>query len=355
MKTLRNILIVIVTLIAIPLVVALFVSKDFDSERSIVIDKPVAEVFDYIKHLKNQDNYGIWNLKDPDMKQEYIGTDGEVGFTVKWESEHPEVGIGEQTITQIVENERVETELRFDGWDNTMLAYMVTEPVDANQTRVIWGAQGRMPYPFNLMMLFMDMADDFDEGLENLKEVIEAQESPEDDMTFLMNYYKATMNNLKQNLSGLSEAQMQFRPSEGQWSVSQCVEHIITTEAMLLDMVKAALEAPETPERRIEIEMADDVLLTAVVDRTEKFKAPEMLHGTGKYNNPEEAIKDMKNGRKEILSALEGKSIDELRNRVMDFPTGKADVYQAFLFIAGHTARHTLQIEEVKADENFPG
>lgn len=355
MKTIKNILIVIVTLIAIPLVVALFVSKDFDSERSIVIDKPVAEVFDYVKHLKNQDNYGIWNLKDPDMKQEYIGTDGEVGFTVKWESEHPEVGIGEQTITEIVENERIVTELRFDGWDNTMRASMSTEAIDANQTRVTWGAQGRMPYPFNLMMLFIDMADDFDEGLQNLKEVIEAKESHIDDMTFLMNYYKQTMATLKQSIADLNAEQMQFRPSDEQWSVSQCVEHIITTEAMLFDMIKEALNNPETPERRDELEMEDEVLLAAIVDRTEKFKAPEILHGTGKYDNPEDGIKDMKKGRKAIISSFENKSIDELRNRIMDFPAGKADVYQAFLFVAGHTARHTLQIEEIKAAENFPG
>ena len=46
--------------------------------------------------------------------------------------------------------------------------------------------------------------------------------------------------------------------------------------------------------------------------------------------------------------------MEELRNRVNDSPAGATDAYQSLLFLAGHTVRHTLQIEEIKAVANFP-
>ena len=63
MRFLKKILIVVGILIAIPLIVALFVKKDYSVEKEIVINKPKTEVFEYIKLLKNQDNYSKWNNK----------------------------------------------------------------------------------------------------------------------------------------------------------------------------------------------------------------------------------------------------------------------------------------------------
>ncbi len=51
MKNLKKIFAVIAIIIAIPLVVALFVKKDYVVEREIIINKPKAEVFEYIKFL----------------------------------------------------------------------------------------------------------------------------------------------------------------------------------------------------------------------------------------------------------------------------------------------------------------
>ena len=52
MKILKRILIAIVLLIAMALITALFVKKDYAVEREIVINKPQKEVFDYIKFVK---------------------------------------------------------------------------------------------------------------------------------------------------------------------------------------------------------------------------------------------------------------------------------------------------------------
>ena len=54
MKTLKKILLVIAIIIAIPLVIALFVKREYSIERTITINKPKQEVFDYVKHLRTR-------------------------------------------------------------------------------------------------------------------------------------------------------------------------------------------------------------------------------------------------------------------------------------------------------------
>lgn len=170
MKTLKKILIVLGIIIAIPFIIALFVPKDFTSESEIVINKPKQEVFDYIKYVKNQDNFGVWQRSDPGMKTTSEGTDGTVGFRYSWEGE--KVGKGSQTITKIVEGERMESELDF-GFGQPAKGHFILKEISPDQTSVNWGISGKSPYPWNFFGLFMNMNKDFEEGLKNLKEVME--------------------------------------------------------------------------------------------------------------------------------------------------------------------------------------
>lgn len=177
-KALKIIGIALLILISIPLISAIFVKKEYAVEREVTIMAPKQVVFNYIKHLKNQDNYSVWSSMDPQMKKEYKGTDGNVGFISAWESDKKEVGKGEQEILKINEGERIDFELRFyEPFESTDHAYMMTDQVSEAQTRVKWGFNGKFKYPMNFMLLFMDMeemlAKDLETGLLNLKELLE--------------------------------------------------------------------------------------------------------------------------------------------------------------------------------------
>lgn len=45
------ILIAVIALVALPFIVALFVKKEYALERSVVIDRPNQEVFNYLTHI----------------------------------------------------------------------------------------------------------------------------------------------------------------------------------------------------------------------------------------------------------------------------------------------------------------
>jgi hypothetical protein len=163
-------------IIVLFLLAGLIVSKDLAVTKEIVINKPKADVFNYIKYLKNQQNYSKWATLDPNMKNEFRGTDGAPGFVNAWEG-NKKVGKGEQEILAVSDG-RLETELRFEKpFKSVAKATMTTEAAGDNATKVSWGFTSKMNYPMNVMKLFMNMSEmvgkDFTIGLNNLKTVME--------------------------------------------------------------------------------------------------------------------------------------------------------------------------------------
>jgi hypothetical protein len=175
MKTLKKILLVVLIIVAIPLIIALFVKKEYNVEREITVNKPKQEVFDYVRHLKNQDHYSKWVMMDPAMKKDFRGTDGTVGFVYAWDG-NDDAGKGEQEIKSITQGERVDVEVRFKKpMEGIAYAPIITEGVSEGQTKVKWGMKGKSSYPMNFVNLFMDgmLGKDIEASLTTLKSILE--------------------------------------------------------------------------------------------------------------------------------------------------------------------------------------
>lgn len=178
MKVIKKIGLVLLAIIAIVLIVALFIKKEYVVSREVVINKPKQEVFNYVKFLKNQDKYSKWASMDVNMVKTYSGTDGTVGFVSAWDSNVKDVGKGEQTIKKITEGEKIDYLLHFiKPFDDVADATMTTTEMATSQTKVTWAIYGKMQYPMNIMQLFMNMdkmiGDDLATGLTNLKALLE--------------------------------------------------------------------------------------------------------------------------------------------------------------------------------------
>lgn len=173
------VLYILVALVVILIVLAVVAPKNYHVKRSIIIRKPLPEVFEYLKYIRNQDQWSPWKQKDPNMTQTSEGIDGQVGFVNRWEG-NKEVGIGEQEIVRITENDRIESQLRFyKPWKSESDAYIVVKVVDETRTEVIWGFSGVNKVPANVFMLFYNMdkavGKDFEQGLLNLKDLLEKE------------------------------------------------------------------------------------------------------------------------------------------------------------------------------------
>ena len=178
MKFIKILILIIVAIGAILLVTACFVKKSYSVEKEVVINKPKQDVFNYIKLLKNQNNYSKWATMDESMRHYYNGTDGAVGFVYSWESDSDDVGKGSQKIVDIKEGEKIDMQIHFiKPFEGDADAYLATDTVSSTSTKVKWGFVGKMKYPMNVMLLFMNLdkmvGSDLQTGLNNLKGVLE--------------------------------------------------------------------------------------------------------------------------------------------------------------------------------------
>jgi hypothetical protein len=155
-----------------------------------------------------------------------------------------------------------------------------------------------------------------------------------------------------QSISGLSEAQWKFKPAPDKWSIAEVAEHIAISEGTILGLIQnQMLKAPAPKPGET---MPDDKLIAAVVDRTDKFQAPEMLKPVNKWATKDALLKDFNTARDATIAFVKT-TPEDLRAHAAPHPVFKTlDTHQWVLLISAHAARHTAQIEEVKASAGYP-
>ena len=99
--------------------------------------------------------------------------------------------------------------------------------------------------------------------------------------------------------------------------------------------------------------MADEEIIKMITDRTHKVKTQEAFEPSNKFGSFEASLKEFKTKRDDHIKYIKTTS-EDLRNHYNDFPFGKIDTYQTFLFMTAHSKRHTEQIVEVMNNAGFP-
>lgn len=175
MKALKYVGFGLLAIISLVLIVALFVPKTFVYEKSIAINAPIDSVWANTNSLAAMDKWSPWNDHDPKMKKEISGEDGTVGAKQSWDGKI--VGVGSQTITNVKKPILFETNLDFYKPHESHGKGYVKLVTDGAGTTATWGMSGSMPYPINILTLFMNMeknmGKDWDLGLSRLKKLSE--------------------------------------------------------------------------------------------------------------------------------------------------------------------------------------
>jgi hypothetical protein len=145
-------------------------------KKSIKINRSSGFVFDYLRMTKNQDNFSVWNMADPNMKKNHKGTDGTVGFIYSWDSTIKNVGAGEQEITAIDEGKSIDYTIRFSRpMENTGKIRFAIISLGDDKTSVDWIFDNPSKFPMLLLApIFKKMlGKDLEKGLANLKDILE--------------------------------------------------------------------------------------------------------------------------------------------------------------------------------------
>ena len=176
------------------------------------------------------------------------------------------------------------------------------------------------------------------------------------DTKYLLDYMKQTRQDFLKSIKGLSAEQWNFKSGPERWSIAETAEHITLAEDFIgKNIQNNVMKAPApTDEQKKALAGREDALKVLLTDRSKKFQAPEPLKPAHKFANAKEVEKAFTASRAANMQFAKNTPVAELRAHLDKSPAGEMDAYQWLIFMSGHTKRHTLQIEEVKADPKFP-
>ncbi|MFT4566907.1 MAG: effector-binding domain-containing protein/uncharacterized protein YndB with AHSA1/START domain [Saprospiraceae bacterium] len=150
--------------------------KNFDLIRSTEIDAPAPVVFNLINSFKQMDQWNAWSVEDTTNKVTYNDILSGVGAESTWDSEVNDKG--RQKIIESIPNQKIRTELEFEGWNGLSHAEFNLSP-EKGKTNVSWAMESGDPLPFAfrgfalLSGMKKSIKRSYDDGLVNLKKIAE--------------------------------------------------------------------------------------------------------------------------------------------------------------------------------------
>ncbi|WP_424494169.1 SRPBCC family protein [Salinimicrobium sp. GXAS 041] len=154
--------------------------KTYDLNRIIIINRPKAEVYAYIRQLQKQPLWMQWYRENPNVITKFKGEDGKLGASSYWKGDHRKTGEGIQRITKIKEGKLMETQLLFlKPYKSISMQYFAVKEVEPERTKLVWGIRGSHKFPASVVTLFYSLekaiGKHFDVSLQNLKKNLESK------------------------------------------------------------------------------------------------------------------------------------------------------------------------------------
>lgn len=171
----RNIIIGLVVLIVAAVGGSFLMPQNVHVERSIVISASPDQVFAVVNDLTRAKEWGVWYKRDPNLQLTLEGPPEGVGAKIKWKSETE--GEGSQEITESTPFSSVKSKLDFGGAGAAQAGFNL-ETVEGG-TKVVWSFDtdvGMNPVMRYMGVMFDTwVGQDYEEGLKNLKQLVEQQ------------------------------------------------------------------------------------------------------------------------------------------------------------------------------------
>lgn len=175
MKVLKTLAWIIGLILFIAIVLILFAPTVMHVERSVEINAPASVVWNDIVRFEKFNEWSAWRQMDSTAQYTISGDDGTVGATDSWSGKR--IGEGRLQHLSLEPYKAVTQKLTFTSpfKSESDVYFQLSEA--AGKTKVIWGFDTHYDRPQNVMSLFMKGAleKDFDQGLQHLKSMAEAE------------------------------------------------------------------------------------------------------------------------------------------------------------------------------------
>lgn len=175
MKLLKWLLAILVVLGVVLVGGGLLLPASSHLERSVIIERPQADVFATLNSFQRFNEWSPWFDLDPGAKYTYSGPVAGVGAKMAWAG-NSSIGSGSQEIIDSVPDDRIVNSLDFGGSQATAGYRLTTE---GSGTLVTWSmdsAHGYNPVNrwFGAFLLDDMIGKDYEKGLAKLKVMLES-------------------------------------------------------------------------------------------------------------------------------------------------------------------------------------
>jgi len=167
---------------------------------------------------------------------------------------------------------------------------------------------------------------------------------------FACEYLAFTKNLLLDSIAGLGRAAMEARTERDRWSMAENIEHLALAGDITWKILHEQLGKSPTPERRELIRVSIKRIICIMSDRSRKLSCLSGLLPAGRFADTEAALAHFVEQRDQLIHYVRHTE-DGLKDRHAFHPfVGTVNLYQFLLLEGAHTARHVLQIEEIKSE-----
>ena len=147
-----------------------------------------------------------------------------------------------------------------------------------------------------------------------------------------------------------------WKPAPDRWSVAECTEHIVKSEAALMEAAQEALAGEPDPEWESKTTGKAGMIAQVMPDRSGRAQAPQEIRPQGGVTK--EALLAEFRAQRAELEELIADPARELKSYTREHPFpvfGWLNAHQWLIYVPLHTIRHSKQILEVKESPGFPG
>jgi uncharacterized damage-inducible protein DinB len=163
----------------------------------------------------------------------------------------------------------------------------------------------------------------------------------------LLSHMEMTSQWLEDEVSGLTEAQLTFRPSSTSWSILDTLDHLVVVGPIYWKDLQNA-----RPAAAGRVGMMNDAdVLWYGIDRTNRETALATEDASHKLRDVQAGLKAYRTQHAQLVQYLKTTK-DDLRRRFVE--RQNSDAYQWALLISTHEQRHIMQIREIKANPKYP-
>lgn len=177
----------------------------------------------------------------------------------------------------------------------------------------------------------------------------------------LINGLRAVSADARTSFGTFTRAQLNWKPSPDEWSVAQCLDHLITSNSGYLPLIKRIISGAHKTSLKERLPLLPrlfgPIVLKAVQPQsTRKFKAGKNFEPASSTIDPD-IVARFESQQNELAEQMKLSEKLDLRKIIITSPVASFVTYSlldAYRIVVAHDERHVAQAKRVTHREGFP-